>query len=351
MRGVAFKVTYNDGGARKGGLIGYRGVCSNPVILDNVKIRSMTNCADSNCPCRHFADANFSGRRPDLKSHSKWCYESTLLSQKPWRFGAGIYHHGARTGQLIPMKQASVGDIAFLSTIRPGADEIDRFIFAMFRIGEVSEDAKWGIVVTSDGSLDILIPDGIAPLLKFWNYYKNSSGTVKWGTGLFRYLDDNLTESILADSMGALGDSDDSQLIYKALESKVLPQHRATSRAYGGEGAAHKSLKLRVAKNPTLIGLPANAKAHIEHPFVSGDRVDIKFDLPDGTFAVVEIETTIPLPGAYQCIKYRALLEAEQQMPINSNQVKPILVAYSFDSATKDLARKYGITTCALPPC
>ena len=43
MKGIAFKVTYNDGGAN-GGLIGYRGVCSNRIIVDNVKNRKVTCC-------------------------------------------------------------------------------------------------------------------------------------------------------------------------------------------------------------------------------------------------------------------------------------------------------------------
>ncbi len=44
IRGFALKVTYNDGGAGDGGLMGYRGVCSLPTILENVKVRGMTNC-------------------------------------------------------------------------------------------------------------------------------------------------------------------------------------------------------------------------------------------------------------------------------------------------------------------
>ena len=43
MRGIAFKVTYNDSGAN-GGLIGYRGVCPDRIIVDNVKHRQMTCC-------------------------------------------------------------------------------------------------------------------------------------------------------------------------------------------------------------------------------------------------------------------------------------------------------------------
>jgi len=185
---------------------------------------------------------------------------------------------------------------------------------------------------------------------QIWNYYSNSDGSIAWQTGLFRYLDKTTTERVLADTMGALGDSDQSGLIYSALKRKVLPRHGATSGAFGGEGEAHKALKQRVAADPTLVGLPATAKPNVEYQFVSGDKVDIKFDLPDQSYAVVEIETTIPFPGAHQCIKYRVSLEAALEMPINSGRVLTILVAYAFDQETNDFTVRYGITTYALSP-
>lgn len=350
VNGVAFKVTYNDGGAKPGGLIGYRGVCSNHVILDNVKTRRMTNCSKAGGPCRIFADSNFSGTRPSLRGVPQWCYESTLLSDRPWRFGAGIYHHGHKEGQIIPMKQTSVGDIALLSTVQPGAPEDDRIIFAAFRVGQISEDPDWGIVVYSDESMDILLPDDVVSHLRFWNYYSNKNGSIAWQTGLFRYLNTSTTERILTDMMGLLGDSDDVRTIYDAFDQRLLPTLPRNSLGWGGEGPAHKALKLRVAADPTLIGLPESAVPHVEYPFISGDKVDIKFDLPDGRFAVVEIETTIPLPGAYQSVKYRALLQAEKSLPLTSDHVLAYLVAYTIDETTEVFANQYRIHTVQLTP-
>ena len=57
MRGIAFDVTYNDGGV-SGGLIGYRGVCSDRNIVQNVKAREKPWCSKkgvkkkSSCACR-----------------------------------------------------------------------------------------------------------------------------------------------------------------------------------------------------------------------------------------------------------------------------------------------------------
>ena len=63
MKGIALKVTYNDGGAN-GSLFGFRGTCSNQNMLVNVRDRRMTNCSDEGKPCREFVDANFNNGNP-----------------------------------------------------------------------------------------------------------------------------------------------------------------------------------------------------------------------------------------------------------------------------------------------
>ncbi len=85
IRGFALKVTYNDAGAGGGGLIGYRGAL--PTILENVKVRGMTNCRREDGLSRKFMDGVMNRNRPSLLGNEPWCYESTLLSVSPWRFG------------------------------------------------------------------------------------------------------------------------------------------------------------------------------------------------------------------------------------------------------------------------
>ena len=46
---------------------------------------------------------------------------------------------------------------------------------------------------------------------------------------------------------------------------------------------------------------------------------------------VSEVETIVPLPGAHQAMKYRALLEVERSEALGSDRVKAILVAHRFD--------------------
>ena len=119
------------------------------------------------------------------------------------------------------------------------------------------------------------------------------------------------------------------------------------SRKYGprGESEAHRRLKNWIANHPEYLGLRNVKKVEVEeHVFPSGDIPDIVF-ICDDKDAVVEIETTNPLPGAYQSLKYKALLCAEKSLPIDSESVKSFLVAYQIPNQVKEFCQKYGIQT------
>lgn len=349
VRAVAFKVTYNDGGAEPGRMIGYRGVCSDRIILDNIRRRRMTNCSAERSLCRQRCDENFIGKRP-VSDGASWCYESALLDQAPLRFSAGFYHNGARRGEPIPMKQVEAGQLALLTTLPPEGEQAERFIFGMFRIGRVHPDEHGAITATSDGMMDVVLPDPVAKSLRFWNYYSNADGSRTWGSGLFRYLDSGATRRLIEDTLSLLSNHEARDRLYRALDGEFQPKQSLTSNAFGGcgEGLEHLRLKEYVASHPESIGLPADSAALIEFRYTSGDAVDIRFSLSDGTFAVVEIETIIPFPGAHQAIKYRALLEAELSLPLNSGRVRAILVAHEFDEATVQFAARYDIRLVAM---
>ncbi len=114
----------------------------------------------------------------------------------------------------------------------------------------------------------------------------------------------------------------------------------------GGEGQDHKALKLWCCENPEFFGLgkPRNIWCD-EFTFPSGDRPDLVLEFDDGSFAVVEIETRYPFPGAYQVIKYKALLAARKGLPIGTTDITGCLVAWHFKQDVKDFANKYGINT------
>lgn len=347
MKSVAFKVTYNDGGAGSG-TFGYRDTCSNRNILENVTVRRASWCSSEDHPCRVFAESNFQGRRPKRGQ----CYESALFSNSTLRFGGGFYHGETKTGP-IPLKGTTVGDIAFLTTLLPGCDQAERIIFACFRVGTVDENGEMGHTVESDGSMDVLFPDHVARQMSFWRYFENSDGSQLWGAGLFRYIDQKQTNQAISDLLLLLGDHSSRDILLRALDGKVVPE--AVRRVPlldstpgiggfgGGERREHRELKEYVASNPLSVGLPENSSATVEFPFLSGDQVDIKFDLPDGSAAIVEIETINPFPGAHQCIKYRALLESALGYELGSGKVRAILVAHRFDNKTRAFASAYGI--------
>lgn len=355
MAGVALKVTYNDGGPGTS-RFGYCGICTNPTMLYNVKLKKRPNCKAAESPCRQYVDNQFKGRRPT--NRSLHCYESRMLANTPLTFGFGLYHRGQKIGQPMPVQGVAPGDMAFLTTKFPEAREEERVVFGCFRVAkEPFFEEGWGYVLQSDGTIDLVFPDDVASRILFWNYCTNKDGSTRWDSGLHRHLKDTATADLLSDAFLLLEGTDERETIASALGEVPKRRNIRPSSGFrhgfggGGEGEAHRRLKEFVARHPEKIGLPKRSKANVEYLYgYTNDRVDIMFELPNGDFATVEIETTTPLPGAYQCIKYKALLEAEKGYEQGSKKVRSILVAYDFDAETKRFAKRYGIKLAALKP-
>lgn len=86
----------------------------------------------------------------------------------------------------------------------------------------------------------------------------------------------------------------------------------------GGEGEAHKQLKLLAAQNPAFFGAPDNAEGEVEFALPSGDSIDLVFRCSK-RWVAVEIKSIISgdadlLRGLFQCIKYEAVLRAMHQV-------------------------------------
>ena len=82
----------------------------------------------------------------------------------------------------------------------------------------------------------------------------------------------------------------------------------------GGESEAHRAFKEFVATHPRTVGLPKSAHGTTEYCLPSGDRIDVLFELPSENVGV-EVKAAVSDPaditrGLFQCIKYRAVLEA-----------------------------------------
>lgn len=91
----------------------------------------------------------------------------------------------------------------------------------------------------------------------------------------------------------------------------------ATAVPHGGEGEDHVRLKQYVAKHPTVIKLTQScAPGSMETMMLSGDRMDVFFEPPD-EWVCAEIKGSQSgegdiLRGLFQCVKYKAVLEAQR---------------------------------------
>ena len=99
----------------------------------------------------------------------------------------------------------------------------------------------------------------------------------------------------------------------------------------GGEGKDHKQLKDYLYDHPEAIGLDDVVDKQREYVFRTGDRADLVFELTNGRYVIVEVETdnqALIDAGAYQALKYRILKCAEKRTPITSDSVRSLLVAW-----------------------
>jgi hypothetical protein len=115
----------------------------------------------------------------------------------------------------------------------------------------------------------------------------------------------------------------------KAKTSGATRESRAASFGGGGESPEHQKLKLFVAAHPEIVGLPAKLTGDTEHPLLSGDVLDVFFQHGQDSIAVevksaLSSETDI-VRGMFQCVKYRAVLEAQQAADGLSQSARAIL--------------------------
>jgi len=131
---------------------------------------------------------------------------------------------------------------------------------------------------------------------------------------------------------------------------KVKKLAIAKRRKYGGGGESpeHLEVKKWVAKNPKRFGVYKLRKIYEEeYIFETNDCPDVVFEHADEKFTIVEAETTDMLQGAYQVVKYRALLCAERGWKLQDPRVKTFVIASNpvnqKNAKLKMMSRKYNI--------
>lgn len=103
------------------------------------------------------------------------------------------------------------------------------------------------------------------------------------------------------------------------------------SRRGGGEGEEHKRLKAFVAEHPELLNLRgAIGITEIEHRLPSGDSLDVFFARGKEVIGVEVKPSTSDeadiVRGLYQCIKYKAVLQARQSAELKPQNARTFLV-------------------------
>lgn len=99
----------------------------------------------------------------------------------------------------------------------------------------------------------------------------------------------------------------------------------------GGESDQHKALKEHVAGNPSVVGLPAaTPTGETEFPLPSGDFLDVSF-AGDDMWVAAEVKSAISdeadiVRGLFQCVKYRAVMEAVMRSEGRPQSARAVLV-------------------------
>jgi len=123
-----------------------------------------------------------------------------------------------------------------------------------------------------------------------------------------------------------------------ALEPTIFDFSRIIAKASvgfgGGESEAHKTLKEYVARNPEVIGLKSNTEAGVtEYALPSGDSLDVSFN-GKTVWVSAEVKSAISTVddiarGLFQCVKYRAVMEAVLLSKARPQNARALLVLES----------------------
>jgi hypothetical protein len=114
-------------------------------------------------------------------------------------------------------------------------------------------------------------------------------------------------------------------------------------RGRGGEGPNHKALRLWVKENPEILfGGAAVLRSETEVDIPSGDRVDVVYYSKNCTYSL-EVKSKDSneadlARGIYQCIKYRAVLQAMNALD-RPNILAVLVTETDLPGYLKDLAK------------
>lgn len=122
-----------------------------------------------------------------------------------------------------------------------------------------------------------------------------------------------------------------------------------------GESKEHLALKNWIARNPRILGGQIKYRpGDTEWEFLSADRADVMFEHDKGSL-VVEVKSIRSDShdlerGVYQCVKYRALLNAELKAKAKKPNGSSMLVTeVHLESELRELARLLNVPVKFVP--
>lgn len=213
---IVFKVSFNDKN--------WSGICTS----DTYKYNSFSAHKMFWCNMQANLTANCQkAKDSDLSKNYYPCYDSVanLLTQ----FTPG-WNHGQDAPHIC--LKAKVGKIALLTSLYPESGQEERFIFTLFEIERVIKiQTDIGDFVKSGTEFYIGNPATAVKLrkdqyLNYWDFTQNETNNPRfkkyWGSGLFRYLNDEIVAKVLTNIVSSKQFDIDQKENAKILLNKVI---------------------------------------------------------------------------------------------------------------------------------
>ena len=198
-RNIAFKINYCDGG-QTNEKIGFDGICSDELIEHNIKKERYPECSHSEGPCYQYLNVHKDREKLDGLMNSEEnvpvCYESQIL--RSWKASAGEN----ADGKTRKIRSAHLDTLGILTTRLPTKKENERLIFGLFMVDDLFEGSNsMSGYVACNSKYKVSLSLEEAQHMRFWDYYQKDGNkrSAKWGSGLFRYIEDDKSVDILKD--------------------------------------------------------------------------------------------------------------------------------------------------------
>jgi hypothetical protein len=253
----------------------------------------------------------------------------------PFTTGSKLYHERARRALPLLVRQAESGEAIAYSDL---ADELDmpnarNLNFVLGSIGETLQQLSktWQQNIPPIQCLVVNKETGL-PGEGFAWFLVDRAGYAK--------LSLSQKQAVVKAELARIFAYPGWRKVLASLQLKPVSQAYAELLAQAaafrsaGESDAHKRLKKYVATHPNVVGLAAtHPRGAIEFGLPSGDSLDVSFRT-EREWVAAEVKSELSqvpdvVRGIYQCVKYRAVMEATLAAAGDVAGVRAVLVLQS----------------------